>query len=309
MQAPKQRSLTCLVCYVTSANMGKGFPAVNIESESCHPMRSSLRIALSSIGLGVGRFTHLFHFRPSVRILYYHSVSNLPVRSSVAPEMFAAQMEYLQQQAYRVLTFTEAIAYLSGRHPIPEKSIVLTFDDGFLDNYEHAFPVLERFRFPAIIFLAAAYIGSDRLPTLTRTDFVPQPLTWEHVQAMHARGVEFGSHSLSHPMLSRVSPQEVRKEVAESKRLIQEKLGAPVQFFCYPRGEFSSTVKNIVREEGYQAACSIVPGVNGWNSDLFALRRTYISRRDSIKEFSGKISGLYDFMQLVGHVWWHFRNT
>ncbi len=309
MQVPKRRSLTCLVCYVTSANMRKGFPTVNIESESCHPMRSSLRIALSSIGLGVGRFTHLFRLRPSVRILYYHSVSNLPVRSSVAPELFAAQMEYLRQSGYRVLSLPEVIQGITTRTSFPEKSVVLTFDDGFLDNYEQAFPVLARLQFPAIIFLAASFIGSDRLPTLTRTDFVPQPLTWEHVKEMHSHSIEFGAHTLTHPLLSQISLAQVRHEVRESKRMIEDVVGTPVHFFCYPRGDFTAEIQQIVREEGYRAACTTVPGVNDWNTDLLALKRTYISRRDTIEEFAKKMAGGYDLLQGGEYLWRRLRNA
>lgn len=266
-------------------------------------MRSSVRVALSSIGLGVGQFTHLFRLLPSVRILYYHSVSNLPVRSSVAPEMFAAQMAYLRQHEYQVLSLTEAVHHIGTRTPFPEKSVVLTFDDGFLDNYEQAFPVLARLQFPATVFLAASFIGSNRLPTLTRTDFVPQPLTWAQVKEMHGHRIEFGSHTLTHPMLSQIPLAQVRHEVRESKRMIEERLGISVPFFCYPRGDFTAGVRQIVHEEGHLAACTIKPGINTWNTNLWTLRRTYISRRDTLHEFAKKMSGAYDLLQL-GNYWW-----
>jgi peptidoglycan/xylan/chitin deacetylase (PgdA/CDA1 family) len=272
-------------------------------------MQSLARAMFGPLGLGVGRLAFKLRSCPAIRFLYYHSVSDLPVRSCVAPGMFAAQMEYLRHHGYRVLSCTEAVQYLAERIPVPEKSIVLTFDDGFLDNYEQAFPILERFKLPAIIFLAASYIGAGRLPTLTRTDFVPQPLTWEQVREMHAHGVEFGSHTLTHPMLSRISSVQARREVHESKRMIEDKLGSPVRFFCYPRGDFSPSIQQIVREGHYAAACSIIPGVNDWRTDLFLLKRTYISRRDTVDEFAKKMNGAYDFLQLGGYAWRRLRRA
>lgn len=272
-------------------------------------IRLTLRASLSSIGLGLGRLTYALRRSPSIRILYYHSVSHLPVRSSVAPDAFAEQMAYLHQHGYQVLPLAEAVRCLASRASFPEKSVCLTFDDGFLDNYEQALPILERMQFPATIFLAASFIGSGQLPTLTRTDFLPQPLTWDQVREMHGRGVSFESHTLTHPMLSRISTERVRHEVRESKRMIESIIGAPVHFFCYPRGDFTPEVQRIVREEGYLAACSILPGVNDWRTNPLALRRTYISRRDTLDEFGKKLAGAYDLLQLGAYFWRRVRRT
>lgn len=272
-------------------------------------MQSNIRTILSSVGMEMGRLAYSLRQRPSVRILYYHSVSDLPVRSSVAPEVFAAHMEHLSRHDYRVLSLTEAVQCLQTRSPLPAKSVVLTFDDGFVDNYEQAFPILTRFNFPATVFLATSYIGSGRLPTLTRTEFVPQPLTWEQVKEMHASGVEFGSHTLTHPMLSQVPLERVRQEVRDSKRLMEDILGAPVRFFCYPRGNFSVAVRQTVQDEGYAAACTIRPGVNDANTDLFMLKRTYMSRRDTVEGFAKKMTGAYDLLQLGGYLWRRLRRA
>jgi peptidoglycan/xylan/chitin deacetylase (PgdA/CDA1 family) len=269
--------------------------------------RSTSRTALSSLALALHRLGRLVNRRDSIRILYYHSVSDAPVRSSVSPAAFESQVEYLVRNGYHLLSLSEATQRLASGTAPPHKSVVITLDDGFQDNYEHAFPVLRRFGAPASIFLTVSYIGTDRLPTLTRTDFVPRPLSWEQVEEMHARGIEFGSHTLTHPMLSTISLGEARREIAESKRVIEDKLGAPALFFCYPRGDFNAGVKNMVREEGYLAACTTVPGTNVGRTDPFALRRTYVGRNDVGTEFARKVAGAYDLLQSGLYLWRRLR--
>lgn len=263
---------------------------------------------LASAGLALHRLGRLAAPASHVRVLYYHSISETPIRSSVSPRAFASQIEYLVQHGYQLLSLSDAIAALRAGHAPTAPTAVITLDDGFQDNYEQALPVLTRYGIPATVFLTVAYIGTDRLPTLTRTDFMPHPLDWEEVKEMGMRGVEFGSHTLTHPMLSRVPNDVARREIAESKQVLEERLGSPVELFCYPRGDFNADVKRLVREAGYRFACSTLPGVNDRRTDVFALRRTYISRRDSIDEFGKKMAGAYDLLQRGAILWNRLRS-
>ncbi|HEV8440002.1 MAG TPA: polysaccharide deacetylase family protein [Methylomirabilota bacterium] len=265
-------------------------------------MRPASRAFLSSAGLALSRLGRLGRAR-GFRILYYHSISDAPVRSSVSPAAFEGQIEHLVRRGYQLLSLSEATRRVASGGPLAPQSLVLTLDDGFRDNYEHAFPVLMRFRVPATVFLTVAYIGTDRLPTLTRTEFVPRPLSWEQVKEMHAHGIEFGSHTLTHPMLSQISPDAARREIVQSRRVIEDKLGSPARLFCYPRGDFNATVKRIVGEEGYVAACTTRPGVNDGRTDPYALRRTYVSRQDTPTEFAKKVAGGYDLLQEAARRW------
>ena len=261
---------------------------------------------LASAGLAVHRAGRLWAPRSQVRVLYYHSISDAPIRSSVSPAAFAAQMEQLAQH-YRVLSLSEAVDRLASRRPVPDRSVVVTLDDGFRDNHEHALPVLTRLAIPATVFLTVGYIGTDRLPTLTRTDFMPRPLDWGQVKDMQARGVEFGSHTLTHPMLATVTADVARREIAESKRVLEDRLGAAVPFFCYPRGDFNEAVQRMVSASGYRGACSTLPGLNSPRTNLYALRRTYISRHDSITEFAKKMAGASDALQRALAAWRRIR--
>ncbi|PWU20659.1 MAG: hypothetical protein C5B48_12220 [Candidatus Rokuibacteriota bacterium] len=260
-------------------------------------MREKLRAALGSAGLVVAPLGRLGRPADTVRILYYHSISDDPVRSSVSPSAFRGQIEHLLQRGYCLLSLSEATRRLSSGTARPQRSVVITLDDGFRDNYEQAFPTLQQLGAPATIFLTVSYIGTDHLPTLTNTAFVPRPLTWEHVREMHASGIEFGSHTLTHPMLSRVPLDVARREIADSRHALEDKLGTPAPFFCYPRGDFNEAVRRIVGEEGYAAACTTIPGLNDRQTDRYALRRTYVSRRDTAAEFAKKVAGGYDLLQ------------
>jgi peptidoglycan/xylan/chitin deacetylase (PgdA/CDA1 family) len=244
-----------------------------------------------------------------VRILYYHSISDDPIRSTVSPGTFERQIEYLCQAGYRIVSLADAGRRLASGVPVPDRALVITFDDGFRDNYERALPVLTRFGVTATVFLTVAYIGTDQLPTLTRTDFVPRPLDWGQVKEMRARGIDFGSHTLTHPMLSALPLDQVRRELGDSKRRIEDELGVPAPFFCYPRGDFTRAVTTIAREAGYLGACTTRPGVNDARTDLFALRRTYIGRRDTGQEFARKVAGAYDLLQQGMRLWRSVRET
>jgi peptidoglycan/xylan/chitin deacetylase (PgdA/CDA1 family) len=265
------------------------------------------RALLASVGLALHRLARLGAAASRVRILYYHSISDAPVRSSVSPGSFESQLEYLVRDGYTLLSLSQAIDRLASETAFGERNAVVTLDDGFQDNYEHALPILSRLRVPATVFLTVGYIGTDRLPTLTRTDFMPRPLDWREVKEMQAQGIEFGSHTITHPMLSQVPLDVARREIGESKRMLEDRLGTAVPFFCYPRGDVNEAVRRIVCDEGYRAACSTLPGLNDRRTDLFGLRRTYISRRDSPPEFAKKMAGAYDLLQQALLVWRRLR--
>jgi peptidoglycan/xylan/chitin deacetylase (PgdA/CDA1 family) len=265
------------------------------------------RALLASAGLALHRLGRARSRTSSVRILYYHSIGDAPIRSSVRPQAFESQMAHLAAHGYAFLSLEDVVERLSSGAALPEKSAVVTLDDGFQDNYANALPILKRFEVPATIFLAVAYIGTDRLPTLTRTDFMPRPLDWGEVEEMQAQGIKFGSHTLTHPMLSRVPADVARREIADSKRILEDRLGAAVPFFCYPRGDENAAVRAMVREAGYRAAVTTLPGLNDRRTDVFALRRTYIGRHDSPVEFAKKMAGAYDLLQQALTIWRRVR--
>lgn len=192
-------------------------------------------------------------------ILAYHSVSaerrdNLAVQ----PHDFAAQMAWLNRRGYRSLTLAE---YLR-RPPVHgERVVIITFDDGYADNYSQAWPILRRYGFVATIFLVADYVGTEHVfywdvPKLAAPSAAApyRLLTWDQIEAMAAQGIEFGSHTCTHPELTAVSPAQCAEEVARSRRDLEQRLGAEVVSFCYPRGKLNADVMRQVAQAGYRGA-------------------------------------------------------
>ena len=214
-----------------------------------------------------------------VRILCYHRVFDEKKDYLNVPSAnFQAQMEWLKREGYHTISLAE---FFEGKGD--SKSIMITFDDGYRDNYENAFPILKNLGFKAAIFCIADRIGQE--PYLKLAD----------IKEMHAQGFEFGSHTLSHPNLRRIDQNEKWKEISQSKKNLENIFGFPCDFFCYPFGEFDPESLQFVEKAGYRGACSNTPGSNK-KIDAYKLRRTEISGFDSLNNFKKKVAGAYDLL-------------
>lgn len=203
-----------------------------------------------------------------IPILMYHSIdyNDKVTKLSVSPESFARQMEFLRKNNYNVISLEKAIDYIKKRERPPQKSVAITFDDGFYNNYEHAYPVLKKYNIPATIFVIVNRVGA------------PGFLTWDEIKEMSDSGiVTIGSHSMTHFWLLGSDPRFLADEVATSKRMLEEKVGKPVNLFCYPMGAFDAQSKRAVGDAGYLCAVSTSPR-NVALDDLFAIKRVKISR-------------------------------
>src|SRR5579864_7438246 len=151
----------------------------------------------------------------------YHSVDDAGSVISTAPSVFTQQMRWLHDHAYHVIPLSTLVGHLRRGEPLPDRAAVVTFDDGFLTVYTTAFPILAQFRFPATVFLVAGYCGGQN-------DWPGQPgaaprrplLSWTQVREMESGGIEFGGHTLSHPRLDRLRPEQLEREVIDSKSMI-----------------------------------------------------------------------------------------
>jgi len=164
-------------------------------------------------------------------------------------------LAYLRSHRYRFVSLETAIKVLRcGRAP-GARYACLTFDDGYQDFYLNAFPLLQRYGASATVFLVASYIGStNHWDDGYRLS--PAPLmTEQEIRELDAQGIEFGSHTLTHPRLTQISAGEQEREIVDSQTALEDLLGHRVPFFCYPHMDSDERVKALVRDTGYDGAC------------------------------------------------------
>jgi len=163
----------------------------------------------------------------------------------------------------------------------PGRSIALTFDDGFVNVFRHGLEPLARYGFRAVIFLVADLIGRGNDWEVLEGE-APQPLMDDaQIKEWLAAGHEIGSHTLTHPFLTRLSPDQAREEVSASKKRLEDRFGRPIRQFCYPYGDWNQAVRDLVMEAGYETACTTEFGVNTRTTPPFELKRV-LARYQSI---------------------------
>ena len=299
------------------------------------PLRSRYQLALPKLSLQKRQ-------EASARILYYHRVNDDgdPFFPAMATALFEEEMRYLAQH-YKVVSLPDLVKHLENGSPT--RMLAITFDDGYQDNYENAFPVLQRYGLPATIFLATGSIDSRQplwfeqlagavkktsldhldleidiprrvwlrttaerleangaifsllrvLPDDQRLDSLDvvlrqlgdpeadrdrhgKMLTWDQIRIMKSQGIDFGGHTVTHPFIARLTPEQVTWEVGECKRRIEDELQLPVECFAYPNGreeDFGKWNKNAIRSAGYRAAVTTIWGLNYCSTDPMELRR------------------------------------
>jgi len=223
-----------------------------------------------------------------VPIIMYHRIDDRANISklSVSPESFERQIRFLKKHDYNVVKLEELSGLMrSGR--IPRKTIAITFDDGYENNYIYAFPVLKELDIPATIFIIPALVGID--------DY----LTWEQVIEMSESNViSIGSHSMTHAYLPDASEQGLGIEITDSKRAIESHTRKDVASFSYPVGGFNKRVRDKVMRAGYKIAVATNPGKDYPKHDIFAMKRVRISRTsDNLLVFWIETSGFYTWIK------------
>ena len=259
--------------------------------------KDGLLVKSRKIFWGLGLFLALAVFlvewiypKTAVPVLMYHQVTEGEAANKleVSKKTFAMQMVYLKNQGFRVIAPDELVRMVqSGQRP--DNEVVLTFDDGYQDNCAQAAAILESFGLRGTFFIVTDWIGKSGW------------MTWEQVLDLQRRGHTIGAHSVTHRFLTAMSLAEAKDEIYNSKKLLEEKLGRPVQFFCYPAGRFSTAVENLVRQAGYKGAFTNAPGWAFSNRDVFALKRIRISDNynDPLR-FGWRLTGYFLFFRERG---------
>lgn len=230
----------------------------------------------------------------AVPILMYHQV--LPevkykYRLGVSVNTLERQMRFLKQHRYNIITVKELAGLIRGKKKVPPRTICITFDDGYRDNYTYAFPILKKYGIPATFFVIVEEIGNA------------QKFGWGEINQMQESGVvEIASHAMGpEPLVNITAEDEVKRQIFESKRILEEKLGREAAVFSYPEGRFNSKIRQWVIEAGYKAAVATSPGRNYPSNDIFALKRLRVSENAAnLFVFRVEASGLYTFMKEWG---------
>ena len=205
------------------------------------------------------------------------------------PRRFRRQMAYLKWAGYRVVGLDEIVKKLRKGEGFSEKTVALTFDDGFRDNHKSAWPVLRKYGYPATVFVVSGLVGRTN-EWMEQKGFAPRELaSWKEIQEMAKHGIEIGSHTVSHAALTNNDAEKLYRELVESKKKIERHIGKPVRFFAYPYGLLDEAARAAVIEAGYEAACSTRSGFNNTEVDPFILRRIEVYGTDSLWHFALKI--------------------
>ncbi len=233
--------------------------------------------------------------RNKASILMYHSIGYNKMSFSVLPKDFEKQMNYLFQEKYNVVSLKKLVEYIKNKN-IPEKTIVLTFDDGYEDNYQFAFSVLKRYKFPATIFLATSFIGK-------RAFWIKFPLPMlkiEQIKEMHnSLLIDFEPHTCFHLKLHKIPISKAVEEIQESKRFIENLLNKKCLFFAYPYGKFNSEIKEFLKKEEFLAAVTVKEGMVSLDDDPFLLKRNYIDSSVDFFEFKGKLNSAVEVFDKI----------
>ena len=228
----------------------------------------------------------------SLRILFYHRISDDRDELAVSPREFRRQMDYLATESYRVVDVVEA-AELLGQGVSCRRTVGLSFDDGFVDVAEQAQPLLAERGFGATVFVAPAVV--DGWATFGWYRSQPPVLGWDEIVDLDREGtLRFEAHSLTHPNLLSLRDAAAWEEINGSKLTLEEHLEREVLAFSYPSGLFGARERGLVAAAGFHVAVSCEPGCNSRGTDRLALRRRQIDRRDGLLDFRAKLGGGHD---------------
>ncbi|MBC7327429.1 polysaccharide deacetylase family protein [bacterium] len=233
-----------------------------------------------SIGLSLASTNSDKEFVEEVPILMYHHVRIPPPQAkrlekilTVTPSDFFQQMNALYQAGYRTISLNQLFEKKW------EKRFIITFDDGYKDVIQEAYPILESFGFKATIFVITNEIGK------------PGHLDWWDIKFLESQGWEVGSHTVSHQNLCHLSMQNQWKEIYQSKVILEKALGHKVYFLSYPAGRFNEQVINLVKMAGYKGAVSTLPGRENKIEDIYKLKRVRVNGGTPLSYFMEKVLG------------------
>jgi len=227
-------------------------------------------------------------------ILMYHMISEpqtaAEVRFACPPKQFEKHLQLLLKKGYSFVSINQVSDFYKQNIPLPDKAVLITLDDGFEDNYLNALPIFQRYQIPAVIYLATGVIGKTNQWMVAPTFSERKMLSWSQIKEMSYHGIEFGSHTVSHPRLNELDDEKIEQELTVSKQAIEEHLSKECAHFAYPYGLLTESTRDLVRKTGYKTACSTRSGFNNVERDRLILHRIEVYGNDPTWKLGQKIN-------------------
>jgi len=217
-------------------------------------------------------------------VFNYHHIRPMPsVASStitdraftVSPEGFEAHLKYFKDNGYKTVLLDDLLVYFDTGKPLPPKAVAITFDDGRYGQYKWAYPLLRQYGMVATFFITTGWVGKNTF------------LTWEEIKEMSENGMAIGSHSISHAHEPAQNDVDLKHELADSKKIIEEKIGKKIDYFAYPGGGVNERVIGFVKEVGYKAALSVYKIIDQGPRYRYSIRRFHAD--DDLESIKSKL--------------------
>lgn len=224
---------------------------------------------------------------------YYRLSKNKPSKIAITQDDFKAQMKYLKDNGYHVITLDQLLGFLDYQEQIPEKSVAITFDDGWISVYDIAFPILKKYGFPATIFIYTDFVGGGKA------------MSWKHIKELSEAGFDIQCQTKTHRNLTVLKNNESFKEYFDSlemeisypKKLIEKKLDKECNCLAYPYGKTNNLVIAMLKKHGYRAAFTVDNQSNPFFIDKYKINRSVIYGKYDIEKFKNKLS-VFQHMEL-----------
>ncbi len=248
-------------------------------------------------------------FSKNIPILMYHSISHSAnpkfKQFAVPPAQFAEQMVYLSTHGYTPLTVTQLVT--GAVEHLPEKPVVLTFDDGMADFFTDALPVLTRHNFPATLYITTAFVGGTCDWLRREGESARRMMTWKEIVLAHMAGIECGAHSHTHLQLDMLSLPQAQHEILTSKHMLEEHLGQNVPSFAYPYGYYTPSLQRVVQAIGFTSACAVKHAMHIADTQPFALPRLMVKPSTSLEDFAALLTGKSTYSTTLFNIYARIR--
>lgn len=241
-----------------------------------------------------------------IKVLMYHRVvQELPEKYNhwhyVTTTEFRKQLKLIDSLGYTPITFTDYKLYKEDKLTLPSKPIILTFDDGYMDTFENAIPIMNEMGMKGVVFV----IGNRKLKRakwdeIDGEDICPL-MTNKQIQITRSMGFEIGSHAMQHVILSELTDREAKYTIRKSKEEIESVLQEPIHSFSYPYGKFDERIAQIVSDSRYSFACGVYSGSPKFGETQYDIRRLAINQHTSIQSFALKLITPYQYVEWLYH--------